>query len=250
MLEAMADDLAFLFTDPERVGGSPSRRVGRPSPPSMPHPAAPPPTDINWVTLREAHEKTSIPISTLRKWAKKGKVRGRLTRSEGKDLRLLALSDVLARAAQLGRSVQPIEPETVVDLRQSEIPAVDLASDTEPAAPTADRGPDESEAAPTDTSGPDGSILVPLDAWDRMMGQLGNLHEAGQQLADARERAAKAETELEFLKERMRELRKRAEEAELAVDLTQKQSALPLGPVVGERPLSARWRQWRDTWLR
>jgi len=83
-----------------------------------------------------------------------------------------------------------------------------------------------------------------------MMGQLGNLHEAGQQLADARERAAKAETELEFLKERMRELRKRAEEAELAVDLTQKQSALPLAPVIGERPLQARWRQWRDTWLR
>ncbi len=249
MLEAMADDLAFLFTDPERVGGSPSRRVGRPSPPSMPHPAAPPPTDINWVTLREAHKKTSIPISTLRKWAKKGKVRGRLTRSEGKDLRLLALSDVLARAAQLGRSVQPIEPETVVDLRQSETPTVDLASDTE-TEPTADPGPDESEAAPADTGGRDGSILVPLDAWDRMMGQLGNLHEAGQQLADARERAARAETELEFLKERLRELRKRAEEAELAVDLTQKQSALPLVSVVGERPLQARWRQWRDTWLR
>jgi len=33
--------------------------------------------------------------------------------------------------------------------------------------------------------------------------QLGNLHEAGQQLAEARERAAKAETEVTFLRERL-----------------------------------------------
>ena len=50
-------------------------------------------------------------------------------------------------------------------------------------------------------------MIVPIEAWDRMLMQLGNLHEAGQQLADARERAARAETEAVFLRERLAELR-------------------------------------------
>jgi len=50
-------------------------------------------------------------------------------------------------------------------------------------------------------------MLVPIDAWDKMLIQLGNLHQAGEQLADARERAAKAETEAKFLKERLTELK-------------------------------------------
>ena len=36
------------------------------------------------------------------------------------------------------------------------------------------------------------SLLVPLDAWNTVLNQLGNLHEASQQMAEARERAAKA----------------------------------------------------------
>jgi hypothetical protein len=55
---------------------------------------------------------------------------------------------------------------------------------------------------------PSGSgVLVPLDQWTRVLNQLGNLHEAGQQIADARERAAKAETEAAFLRERLKEMR-------------------------------------------
>ena len=54
---------------------------------------------------------------------------------------------------------------------------------------------------------PEGTMLVPLDAWNKMLNQLGNLHEAGQQLAEARERAAKAETEVQFLRERLADLR-------------------------------------------
>jgi uncharacterized membrane protein len=50
-------------------------------------------------------------------------------------------------------------------------------------------------------------MIVPVDAWNKMLSQLGNLHEAGQQLADARERAAKAETEAMFLRERLAEMR-------------------------------------------
>ena len=50
-------------------------------------------------------------------------------------------------------------------------------------------------------------MIVPIQAWDKMLNQLGNLHEAGQQLAEARERAAKAETEASFLRERLAEMR-------------------------------------------
>ncbi len=71
--------------------------------------------------------------------------------------------------------------------------------------------PDPSEP-PADT----GAVLVPLDQWTSILNQLGNLHQAGQQMADARERAAKAETEAFFLKERLRELREELAKARAA----------------------------------
>lgn len=59
-------------------------------------------------------------------------------------------------------------------------------------------------------------MLVPIDAWDKMLIQLGNLHQAGQQLAEARERAARAETEAAFLRERLAEYRATGSAAEAA----------------------------------
>jgi len=73
------------------------------------------------------------------------------------------------------------------------------------APPEAPREPERPAAADHGNA-----ILVPLDSWQKMLTQLGNLHEAGQQLAEARERAAKAETEAEFLRERLAELRSEA----------------------------------------
>ncbi len=66
------------------------------------------------------------------------------------------------------------------------------------------------EGARPASTGPteDGSaMLVPRDAWDRLIDQLGNLHEAGLMLAEARERAVKAETETAFLRERLADMR-------------------------------------------
>lgn len=93
-----------------------------------------------------------------------------------------------------------------------------------PAGPPAAGGgpPPADETAPPETN----SVLVPVDQWSRILGQLGNIHEAGQQLADARERMARAETENEFLKERIRDLRARLEEADAT---RQPESAAP-GP--------------------
>ena len=59
-------------------------------------------------------------------------------------------------------------------------------------------------------------MIVPVAAWDKMLMQLGNLHEAGQQLAEARERAAKAETEARFLRERLGEMRRDLQAARTA----------------------------------
>lgn len=72
------------------------------------------------------------------------------------------------------------------------------------------RSPGRSPSPRAET--PSDAVLVPLDQWDRLLGQLGNLHEAGQQLAEARERMARAETENSFLKERVRELRQEMEQ--------------------------------------
>ena len=73
---------------------------------------------------------------------------------------------------------------------------------------------------------------MPIDAWTRILEQVGHVHEAGQQVAEARERAARAETENEFLKEQLRELKAQvraprrpaapvSETAALATDITE-----------------------------
>jgi hypothetical protein len=69
-------------------------------------------------------------------------------------------------------------------------------SSTGPAAGTAD-GFEEHGA----------KMIVPLDTWTRILEQVGNVHEAGQQLAEARERAARAETENRFLHEQIKDLK-------------------------------------------
>jgi len=56
------------------------------------------------------------------------------------------------------------------------------------------------------------SLLVPLDAWNTVLNQLGNLHEASQQMAEARERAAKAESEADFLREKLKNTRQQLDE--------------------------------------
>ncbi len=81
-----------------------------------------------------------------------------------------------------------------------EIPGGDTTGGS--SGPEAMGATESEEAAP-----PPGTMIVPIAAWDKMLMQLGNLHEAGQQLAEARERAAKAETEATFLRERLAEMR-------------------------------------------
>ena len=124
------------------------------------------------ITLREAEHRFGVPVGTLRGWARKGAIDG------------------VMGTGPYGRQWL-VTPESV---------AHHLSRRSGPPVPR----PDAPKTGPT----PDGSaMLVPRDAWDRLMDQLGNLHEAGLRLAEARERAAKAETEAAFLRERLGEMR-------------------------------------------
>ena len=152
--------------------------------------------DRSWVTLREAEAETGIPINTLRKWVRKAGLASYLESDGRTPVRMVDLDAVRRRAEELGREIEVVSPQSSV-VRGREPSAVSRA-------PSAARDPEPRESRPET---PPETMIVPVDAWNKMLSQLGNLHEAGQQLAEARERAARAETEAEFLRRRLAEMR-------------------------------------------
>ncbi|MFQ5967360.1 MAG: MerR family DNA-binding transcriptional regulator [Acidimicrobiia bacterium] len=197
----------------------PSQERRSPDQPAGPSTA---PERIGWVTIREAHEQTGVPVSTLRYWAREGHVESQLDLTGNRPRRLVALDEVIGRVQQRSQAPPPaLMPEPVA---------------SRPPSPPA-RTP---LGTPRDQRVPEGAMIVPIDAWNKMLNQLGNLHEAGRQLAEARERAARAETEAQFLRERMAELR--GELAEV------KGAASPSEPA-GAAPRS-RWMGVYDRWWR
>jgi len=145
----------------------------------------------HWVTLREAEEATGIPTNTLRKWVRRSDLPSYLEADGDLALRMVDLDAVVARAKELGRDIEPVVPLSAGVGKPARTPE-----------PTSTEEP------------PPGTMIVPIDAWNKMLNQLGNLHEAGQQLAEARERAAKAETESKFLRAQLAEDRTRSPEPE------------------------------------
>ena len=224
-MHAMVDnDAAFLWetgalrTPPRR--NETARRLDTPEPSSSP-------PGNQWVTLRDAHYATGIPVETLRKWARRRSVPSSMEQTEYGTRRMISLGDVIERAHKLGRPLTPVPdderdhhgPDTAAEPdpgraeptpEPKSTPESSPESETEPEdQPTAMAAtapdPDSEPALPTEA--PEGTVLVPIAAWDKMLIQLGNLHEAGQELAEAKERAAKAETEAKFLRERLRDMR-------------------------------------------
>jgi hypothetical protein len=161
-------------TDPTSIWEREKPRARRAPPPSAaPVPAARSgpvedrPSAPVRITLRDASQRYGVSIPTLRAWSRAGEI------------------DAVMAHGPRGR--------------------IWMATPTSVAARKRRRGaPARSAAMPTAHGN---SMLVPRDAWDRLLAQLGNLHQAGQQLAEARERAAKAETEATFLRERLAEMR-------------------------------------------
>ena len=151
-----------------------------------------------WVTLREASDATGIPVGTLGSWVRRGTVDSYLEANGGRKLWVVDLDGVRSRARELGRPISspPSPPGAVLPPRGGETKL-----------PSPAVSPPPSGVGSPLTGAQIETMIVPIDAWNKMLNQLGNLHEAGQQLAEARERAAKAETEALFLRERLAELR-------------------------------------------
>jgi hypothetical protein len=157
--------------------------------------------DGDWRTLREASEETGIPVGTLRKWCRRESVNSYLESDGEQTLRMLEMGSVEEHARATGRDLAKGESrEATGDGQQAE-----------EGRPTPVASP-QPEPIPT-TGAEVGTMIVPVDAWSKMLNQLGNLHEAGQQLAEARERAGKAETEAMFLRERLAEMREERRQA-------------------------------------
>jgi DNA-binding transcriptional MerR regulator len=144
----------------------------------------------DWLTVKEASAATGVPTSTIRKWARHDRIPSFLEQTSEGYLRVVSMEGIERWTEEIGRDIDSDAGEHELDLTAAEA------------------APESPLQVP-----PEGSMIVPLDAWNRMLNQLGNLHEAGQQLAEARERAAKAETEARFLKERLADLRKELETA-------------------------------------
>jgi len=166
-----------------------------------------------WVTIREATRLLGVSDDTVRR---------RIARSE-----LQSRRDGQARNATI-----------FVELPDG------LPDSAEPSSPSmAAPGPSLGDVIPPER------IMVPVDAWTRMLDQLGNLHAAGQELAEARERAAKAETTSDFLREQLREARERLERAETAATGSTGPEAHP-APVEPQEPSTRRWSGFLDRWRR
>lgn len=144
--------------------------------------------DERWVTLRDANAETGASVSALRKWYRKGTVR-----SEERDgphglQRYVWLADVKTR--------QRVWAE-VQDQMGQPGPAVELELD--------------SEHRISDVGPPPGMLLVPLEAWQRTLdtvaGGMTAVHQAGQELAAAREDAGVERTKREFLAGQLAEVR-------------------------------------------
>lgn len=132
------------------------------------------------ISLREAQHRFGTKVSTLRSWA----------RNESID------------AVMVGGQWM-VTPESIAHHLSRSVRS-------RPGPP-----PEQPATGPTD----DGkAMIVPRDAWDRLMDQLGNIHESGLLLSEARERAAKAETEAAFLRERLSEMRSERDEARVMAE--------------------------------
>lgn len=185
--------------------------------------------DEDWLTIREASAVTGISATTLKKLARGKEIPSHLENTGDRFLRIVSLEGVQRWAEREDENTDTAEGIAVAPDQGGQI---DLTAEA------------ESRAEPEI---PEGTMLVPLDAWNKMLNQLGNLHEAGQQLAEARERAARAETEAQFLKERLRELREQIDDGKTPTEQVEAPAAAKSdSPIKSTTTLVKRvYKDWR-----
>ena len=125
-------------------------------------------TEKGWVALHEAAQAAGVSVSTLKQWCRDGEVPSKTERRPQGAERRVPLGAVLQRAGWPRTGPLPV--------------------------------PDGHAGSSTDQPA---VVLVPRDAWESVVAQLSQLHAMGLQLADARERAAKAEAEAASLREQL-----------------------------------------------
>jgi hypothetical protein len=205
----------------------------------------------NWVTLKEAEAATGIPTNTLRKWVRRSDLPSYLEADGDLALRMVDLDAVVTRARELGREIVPQSTEIIEPDQHVPLSGETDESSTQGESPGSERGAAEvrNESPEDSTPPPPGTMIVPIDAWNKMLNQLGNLHEAGQQLAEARERAGKAETESKFLRAQLAESRVQPAEIEEPEPRPVFEEPLP-GPEPESEETTSYWRYlttgWRD----
>lgn len=165
------------------------------------------------ISLREAEHRFGVTLGALRGWARRG------------------LIDAVMAEGPRGRQWM-VTPESIA--HRLARTARDASAPSRPGA----TGPSADGTA----------MLVPRDAWDRLMDQLGNLHEAGLRLAEARERAAKAETEATFLRERLGEIRSERDELKSRLGAVPTAPVVPAAPELPRRPTG--WEALKRWWNR
>ena len=216
------DDPAFVWDRDRAASGRQARAspAGR-SPKSASSPVVH--SASGRISLREAERRHGIAVRVLRAWCRDG------------------LVDAVKMDGRNGRQWM-VAPDSIV--RRSAGVTARTARKVEAQEAQTDRPTTKAQAPETAREGsvPEGSMLVPRDAWHRILDQLGNLHIAGQELAEARERAVRAETEVVFLRERLADIR--AERPTPSVE-ERRDAGAQIGSVSDDR-----WRRTLRTLLR
>lgn len=147
-----------------------------------------------WVTLRDANAITGASVSALRKWYRNGTVRSEEREGPHGMQRYVWLADVRERQ-RVWREAQEQRDSPVIP---------------------APAGGDTAESAP-EPAAAEGMVLVPMEAWQRTLDTISHgfaaMHEAGQDLAAAREMAGAQRSKAEFLERRVIELRDQLDRA-------------------------------------
>ena len=139
-----------------------------------------------WLPLREASEQARVSVSALRKWYRLERIQSELRPGPTGDQRYVLLSEVMEQAGRLHRVSTPAVPVSPAAERPAQHPAPSRSDEVLP---------------------------IPKDAWNKMIEQLGNLFEAGRALATEAAARAKAETEVQFLRERVSDLEEQLEQS-------------------------------------
>ena len=195
-----------------------------------------------WVPLKDAAGRAGVSVSTLRNWDRKGRIEARTVRGPNGEQRLVRIDEVLALRGKRDPAGQSTAGEWI-PLRDASLEAgvsistlrnwyrkglVDSRMETGPNGDqrlvrkdqvlARSNGQARSNGAARSATPPvepetSGSELVPVAR---------ALPDLIKELADARERAGRAETKAEFLSEQLSEARARAEKLERVVTTLEK----------------------------